>query len=192
MQQKTGECVVCKKTRRLNSKNRCSECQYEVTHGRSRGEVYLERKIERERNRVIGYKSLQKNPLKTSKKRSKVIVDGKLKDVRILKRTEQINKDEKTYEEVFNSKSHFCEECGRSLSSEFRDENGMVIARWQYSHILTKAAYPEFRNDFRNYNRLCLECHGKWEFGDRATMKIFEINKKTIQKLLNEKNEKDE
>jgi 5-methylcytosine-specific restriction endonuclease McrA len=92
--------------------------------------------------------------------------------------------DEQTYQLVFERTEHRCEECGARLPDRFRDDDGKVICRFQYSHILTKSSHPELRHNPKNFNRLCMSCHGKWEFGDRDKMRIYESNKIIIQQLL--------
>ena len=189
MQQKFGTCKECDKDRPLNSKLVCSECQFTLNHdGKSRQEVYLERKLEREKGKLKEIHVLKRKSLKASKKRPKTRVNRQLRNERLEKRREQIRLDEAPYEEVFNSKSPFCEETGQPLNTEFRDEEGDIIARWQYSHILTKKAYPEFRNNPKNFNRLSYEAHQQWEFGDREKMKIYNKNQEIIQELLKKRN----
>lgn len=100
---------------------------------------------------------------------------------------ERIRKDEETYEQVFNEQPPFCLNCRRKLNTIFRDEKGKIIARYQYSHIFTKKAYPEFRNNPKNFNRLCFFCHNQWEFGDRSEMRILPINEEIKEQLLKEK-----
>lgn len=95
----------------------------------------------------------------------------------------KIDKDEETYEKVFNSSDHKCEECGVRLNEEFRDDEGRVSCRWRYSHILPKSIYPKLRHNVLNFNNLCLECHQVWDFGDKKRMKIFDKNEETICKL---------
>lgn len=102
--------------------------------------------------------------------------------------TTKIN-DRSTYKKVFNKGNCQCENCGIDLPTEFERE-GKVLNAWRYSHILTKAAYPEFRHDVRNFNDLCFDCHQKWEFGDRSSMVINERNKEIIETLINERNDK--
>ena len=89
-----------------------------------------------------------------------------------------IRADEEFYERCFNNSDHRCEECGRKLPEKFRDDDGKIIARWQYSHIVPKSIAPELRHDMKNINILCLECHMKWENGDRKSMSIYEENKR--------------
>ena len=187
MIQKLGGCKgECGRTNvPVNAKGLCSECQYLKTHGKTRQETYSERRIEKDKLKPKQTYSYTLITLKSSKKRKKTVSSILLKNEKLEKRREQIRKDEETYEQVFNSRPHECEECGRGLSDVFRDENGMVVARWQYSHILSKAAFPEYRNDPRNMNRLCLDCHQRWEWKNRENMKIYEKNQLTIQELKN-------
>lgn len=104
------------------------------------------------------------------------------------KRAQTLTKDEETYYVVFYSKPCVCEECGRALPETFYDENGKIVCRGQYSHILSKGAYPEFRHVVINFNRLCpVPCHDRWEFGDRENMKIYKPNQIIISSLLNER-----
>lgn len=81
------------------------------------------------------------------------------------------------YRWVWERRPHYCEETMRPLweySSEF------------VSHILTRGAYPEMAHDPRNINLLCREAHNQWEFGDRAKMRIYEQNRRLIDKLMYE------
>lgn len=99
------------------------------------------------------------------------------------KRKELLKLDEATYFIVFSSKPHKCEECGKPLPSSFKDKNGNINAIFQYSHILTKSAFPEFRHNHMNFNRLCFEHHQQWEFGNRSTMNIYASNELIIEKI---------
>lgn len=93
------------------------------------------------------------------------------------KGVEMIKKDEEFYEKVWNSKEHNCEECDRFLGDEFRDDNGKVIDRFRYSHILPKGGrYGQFRHRLENMNLLCLDCHQEWEHGIKEDMKIYVKN----------------
>ena len=98
---------------------------------------------------------------------------------------EKILDDENFYLECFNLSDHRCEECNASLPEEFSDSSGKVIARWRYSHIVPKSIAPELRHNTENINHLCLECHGKWENGNKAEMSIFESNFKRFPNYLN-------
>ena len=97
---------------------------------------------------------------------------------------DKIDLDEKFYQECFNLSNHQCEECGVLLPTEFRDDSGKVTARWRYSHILPKSTFPELRHNIDNINHLCLVHHTQWDFGDKKTMKIYEINRKKFPNLL--------
>ena len=100
------------------------------------------------------------------------------------KTQDKIGEDEKFYLECFNLSNHECEECGKPLPTEFRDENGKVIARWRYSHILPKSIYPELRHNVENINHLCLIHHTQWDHGDKTTMKIYNLNSKKFPNQL--------
>ena len=91
-------------------------------------------------------------------------------------------RDRETYLQLFNQSDGHCENCGTPLPNTF-EENGSLVGIYRYSHILTKASHPEHRNNVENFNQLCFSCHQLWEFGDRASMPIFEKNKQTIEKL---------
>jgi hypothetical protein len=149
----------------------CVDCNHKRLHGKSRFESAVDRKRELS--------------TKTSNKRRRVKTDEerislqKRKD----KRSDVIRMDRETYRRVFDSKPHECEECGHHLPEVFEDEAGKIMFVSQYSHILGKKANPEHRHNHINFNRLCLEHHQQWEFGDRKSMKIYGQNLITIQKL---------
>lgn len=108
------------------------------------------------------------------------------------KRDRRIKEDEEFYETVFNSKPHECEECrlngiNTPLPNEFRDYEGKVNARWQYSHVVPKSITPKhLRHDPLNMNRLCLQHHEQWENGDSKSMKIYAKNKMNFPSYLQE------
>ena len=112
-------------------------------------------------------------------KRTKIKSTSKTKD----KRKEILEKDKATYFIVFSTKKHQCEECRKSLPNKFVDNNGDINAIWQYSHILSKGSHPEYRHNPDNFNRLCMDHHIQWEFGNRKAMKIYEKNQTIIEKL---------
>ena len=82
--------------------------------------------------------------------------------------------DETFYEKCFNKSNHKCEECGEQLNTDFRDENGKVMNRWRYSHVIPKSIAPELRHNILNINNLCLKHHMKWENEDKKNMDIYE------------------
>ena len=182
MIQKFGVCILCNDKRPLNSRGECPDCIYKKNHGgMGRFQISLTK---------VRYQKIPEQYV--IPKRKKVKKNGLMKNERLEKRRGIIDKDEETYEAVFNLFPNECEECGASLPDEFRDENGMVSYRIQYSHILGKGAFPEFRHEPRNFNRLCGVHHHKWEFGERSEMCIFLKNQETIKSLINEKNERKE
>ena len=89
----------------------------------------------------------------------------------------QIAADERFYQEIWDERPHYCEECGKFLGDE--------LQKVFFSHILTKGAHPELRHEKRNINVLCSEHHSAWEFsGKRNQMKINEKNKDAIVWIL--------
>lgn len=116
------------------------------------------------------------------KSRDQVSKERRVKKNIVLK-SDMFAQDEQFYELCFNLKLQICEECGKKLPNIFRDENGKIIARHRYSHILPKSTYPRLRHNIDNINILCFDCHYKWEFGDRKKMNIYESNLRIIDKL---------
>lgn len=179
---KLGICKKCGKEGQVNSRQLCSDCVFKESHGgESRIEVYSKRREIKRFNevkiKVNGIYDYQKKP---RKKRLNLLKKEKLD-----KRKEILRKDEETYEAVFNSRPNKCEECGAWLPPMFRDDEGHIVARHQYSHIISKGADGEFRHNSKNFNRLCQLHHYIWEFGDRKSMKIYEGNQIIIQQLHN-------
>lgn len=92
------------------------------------------------------------------------------------KRKSVLEADREVYLRLFLDRGQVCEECDTPLPDEF-EIDGNLVAIWRYSHIKPKSTYPELRHDPNNFNILCLECHSKWEFGDKKEMKIYNKNK---------------
>ena len=96
------------------------------------------------------------------------------------KRYSQLSLDRETFHEVFLSQLHICQECGAELPTTFTNSDGSINSISQYSHNLSKGAYPEYRNKSWNITRLCLRCHQRWEWQDRKNMRIYPIVKALI------------
>jgi len=149
----------------------CQKCNWQRLHPGEKPKVY----------------ELKRSPIKT-----KLHSNGQLKRIkqRSAKSAEVLRADEQTYEAVLerhlnnNWSRCSCEECGQELLDYFRDEEGKIVQRWRYSHILTKQAYPELRHNVDNFNILCIHHHNQWEFGDKKSMKIFGENSKKFPQLL--------
>jgi len=184
MQQKIGTCTECEKLNKpLNSRGICPDCIFIKTHaGKTKEEVYTER-----RNNVVKvFKPVERSVITYPKKRAKTSL--KLKNERLEKRRAIIAADEALYYYIFLTRPNECEECGTALPEDFYDEEGRVLYRSQYSHIITKGSAPEFRHDKRNINRVCGVCHDRWEFHDRENMNIYAPNQIVIQQMLDELN----
>lgn len=91
--------------------------------------------------------------------------------------------NEKFYRYCIEAFPHVCEECGKPIRHP---------SAFNVSHILTRGAHPDKAHDPRNINILCVECHARWENGNRETMRIFARNQRTIQKLKQEYDWKEE
>lgn len=170
---KCGSTYVVNKTHTL-----CDDCNYIRIHGESR----ISAVIRKELAKVKTYITPVRKPVKTTK--NKVKHTDKL--ITLDKRKETLKKDRETYKLVFISKPNCCEECGIGLPDFFETLDGSIADISQYSHILSKGAWPQFRHNPENFNRLCPIHHSQWETGDRKSMKIYEGNMKIIDKLLNE------
>lgn len=103
-----------------------------------------------------------------------------IKPKRPIKKVNKHAKDNDTFyravwaDRLKGEDANSCEECGAYL---FAYSANFI------SHIVTKGANTALRSDIRNANILCLDCHNKWEFGSRVTMKIWAKNIETIQQL---------
>lgn len=101
-----------------------------------------------------------------------------------------IQEDDIFYLSVWENREHVCEECGTFLGDTVVNDDGRVIIRIYFSHILGKnGMYARFRHDKRNINLLCGECHQKWEDASiRESMKIYEPNMVIVDELISEMN----
>jgi hypothetical protein len=99
-------------------------------------------------------------------------------------KVDRYSDDEVFYEKCFNTCSeHTCEECATGLSKVFRGDDGKVVNKSRYSHIIPKSIASHLRHEVDNINHLCFDCHQKWDFGDKTKMKIYEKNKKRYPKF---------
>lgn len=165
-------CTGCGKEKFLVNKthNLCDGCNFFRLHGKTRFEAAKEKQS----NKPQKVYKLKRTPLKPSKN-NQYLRNSKLEKVR-----ERINKDRETYFKVFSNRPNKCENCDSPLPNQFEDEDGNIMYISQFSHILGKGAFPEYRHEVWNFNRLCHVCHQVWDFGDKKSMKIYEKNKKTV------------
>jgi hypothetical protein len=75
------------------------------------------------------------------------------------KRQAVIDEDIAFFQEIWAEREHYCEVTGEFLGDEFN-----VVF---FSHLLTKAAYPRFRNYKKNIKLMSFRIHQLWEFSDR-------------------------
>lgn len=81
------------------------------------------------------------------------------------------------YDYCLKAFPHICEECRKPVAH---------ASATNVSHILSRGAHPDKAHDPRNVNILCYACHARWENGNRESMRIFEKNQRTIEKLKEE------
>lgn len=113
-------------------------CQ-ECNHKRLHGESRLESVLKKEKQRKVKIYKLKK-------KRSK----------RSLKKP---TGEKEMFLEIWEERSHYCVKCGKYLGE---DPNVYF-----FSHIKSKGAFPELRLCKNNIELVCIECHQKYEFGNR-------------------------
>ena len=163
-------CKGCKGSKSIVNKHfgLCQECNNIRLHGSKYGKTY-----------IVSKKDIK--PLRRRKKDSKKSLFSNVKPT-AKRNVDRLAKDEAFYQECFNMSDHKCEECGKQLPTEFRDDEGNVNARWRYSHIVAKSIAPELRHDTNNINHLCLEHHTQWDFGNKHDMKIYTKNAEKLPK----------
>lgn len=83
------------------------------------------------------------------------------------KRQEVIDEDIAFFKEIWKEREHYSEVSGEYLGEEFN-----VCF---FSHVLTKAAYPRFRNYGKNIVLMTYAEHQEWEFTDRKNPKWNDI-----------------
>ena len=152
----------------------CRGCNNERLYGSKYGKSYAD--VKKKRKSPYGLKSSSEDKVKGS-----LFVSDRIKGD---KKKSMIERDELFYEKCFNMSDHKCEECGKQLPTAFRDDSGKVVARWRYSHIIPKSIASELRHDVNNINHLCLECHMRWENGDKENMNIFAENSERFPQFL--------
>lgn len=157
--------------------NLCQDCNYKRLHN---GKSSLETFIEQEKDKPYIITTKKKTSVTTKINRQKS------KD----KRKAVLVEDRLWYKWQFENKECRCEECKAQLPDEFEDEEGNINYISQYSHILSKGAYPEFRHHKLNCNKLCFNCHQRWEFSDKENMRIYPKNMQLIDVMFKERNNK--
>jgi hypothetical protein len=169
------ECKECKQDKEIENKHwrLCLECNRKRLDELKLATAYK-------------YPKEDRKSLRVDVKRIKRTVKGD-KGHKIMHRGDKGSKslgnrmlDEAFYKKCFELSNHKCEECGEQLPTEFLDQDGRVASRFRYSHIVAKSIAPELRHSTININHLCLECHTKWDFGNKKAMKIYEANSKKL------------
>ena len=70
-----------------------------------------------------------------------------------MKKVRKPSGQKQVFERIWNSRPHKCEVCDATI---------LQPAPWNFSHLLPKGAYPEYKLDERNVVLKCKGCHDKW------------------------------
>lgn len=86
------------------------------------------------------------------------------------KKIKMHEKDLIFYQEIWNERPHYCQNCNKFLGSSFYTQDNKPIL-YRYSHIIPKSIYPYLRHYKDNINLLCLECHTKFDNSEKEVMR---------------------
>ena len=170
------KCEKCGEEKPITNKHfcLCRECNNIRLYGNKYGKRH-------------NYATKISNSLRTHKKGFKTKTKQSYFAPNFSKEEKKINiilEDELFYEKCFNLSNHKCEECGCDLPETFRDDDGKIIARYRYSHIVPKSLSKSLRHNITNINHLCLKHHIQWDFGDKKSMKIYDKNRRLFLSYL--------
>lgn len=135
------------------------------------------RKRKHDGSRMDGLPNRYRNSARTSKAVFRPLVQQPKKKKPILYRRKRTGEGEvfqKIIERVRKmAESPWCECCRKAVHS---------IGPANFSHALSKGAYPSLRLDERNIWFVCETCHHEWEFGDKSQPK-FEAKRQRAAEL---------
>lgn len=80
------------------------------------------------------------------------------------------NQQREMFINIWNKRSHRCENCDTHLGSE--------PLSYMFDHILEKSKYPDLRYEEENICMLCLDCHS-----DKTNCKLSDFMKEKIKKV---------
>lgn len=165
-------CKGCNKPKQIVNRHfeLCQGCNNIRLHGSQYGKQY--ELTSKKSNVQKQYPKLTSGKRKPKQKKS--LFSPVNTEVR--KKVNMYELDNAFYKKCFDTFNHKCEECNKELPEVFANEDGKVLNRWRYSHIIPKSIAPELRHDINNINDLCLSCHMEWENGTKEEMNIWEVN----------------
>lgn len=105
-----------------------------------------------------GFKKKPKTLLKIVKGYDPAIID-KLKEKGLVRSASSLSSKRKPsgqrglFERIWNERPHLCEVCGKQIAEATASN---------FSHILPKGMYPEYKLDPRNVELWCEKCHAVW------------------------------
>lgn len=164
-------CKKCNKPRVIVNKfwQMCQGCNNTRIHGNPFGKIHS--------FIVINPSVLKTYPKLTSgKKKRKQKKSLFAPETKVREKINLYEADSDFYRKCFETFNGYCENCGTEQPDECEDENGKVINRWRYSHIIPKSIAQELRHKVYNINDLCLKCHMEWENGNKEKMNIYKGN----------------
>ena len=156
---------------------------------------YLERAKEKQRQKYFSPENVQKRREKAVQyqRNARQKRQGGLKKFSD-KMVALHEEDAVFYEGIWNTRKHYCENCGKWLGNNFRNLKGHIIT-YRYAHIIPKAVYPYLRHYDKNIMLLCLECHTKFDQSPKDIVKEMKCydgehieNLKQLHKQLEQEN----
>lgn len=74
-----------------------------------------------------------------------------------------------------------CFECGKPLRIDIYGDNTCC-----YSHILSKAKYPEYAGEQWNVEIVCPDCHNLYEMKPKQAVNQYKRKQELLEKITNE------
>ena len=144
---------------------------------------YLERAREKQRQKYFSPENTQKRKEKATLYQKKAFEKRqglkKFSDKMVA-----LHKEDATfYEKIWSTRAHYCENCGKFLSNDFKNSKGNIIL-YRYAHIIPKSIYPYLRHYDQNIMLLCLDCHSKFDNSPKEIVEQMKChNSEYIEKL---------
>jgi hypothetical protein len=78
------------------------------------------------------------------------------------------------FESIWNSRPHCCEVCKATI---------LQPAPWNFSHLLPKGTYPDFKLREDNIVIKCKECHDSWHLWGQRVLSMVPMWKEVVAKF---------
>lgn len=107
-------------------------------------------------------------------------------------------RDKEFYKICWNTKPHYCKNCGKYLGDKFEEviinkegeKEYRIINLYRYAHIIPKSIYPYLRHYIYNIFLLCLDCHTLFDNGTKEEVKKMKIYNEDLFDLLKQLHKK--